>query len=303
MATGHQLTVRHNYVEGLTDIGTPSTTAYRTPDAFYRFNSTTNSTVGQLNSTFGMGANELRVAYTRVRDRRGAQPFEQNPFPQVTVPAVRQHDDRLRPRGVLDGERARPGHRRTDRLVHDGPGRRTRSRSGTHNEFFKFRNLFIRDNFGTYRFSSLDNFEAGLAQQFDYSYSATSDPKQAAKFGVNQFGFYAGDQWRARSNVSVTYGLRWDKPTFPDTPTANPAAVANFGYRTDITPSSSMWSPRVGVNWDRKGNATEQIRGGIGMFAGRPPYVWISNQYGNTGIDFTRIGAANNSEQQDPVRG
>ena len=52
---------------------------------------------------------------------------------------------------------------------------------GTHNEFFKFKNLFIRDNFGTYRFSSLDNFEAGLAQQYDYSFSATCDPQQAAE--------------------------------------------------------------------------------------------------------------------------
>ena len=32
LATGHQLTVRHNYVDGLNDIGTPSATAYRTPD-------------------------------------------------------------------------------------------------------------------------------------------------------------------------------------------------------------------------------------------------------------------------------
>jgi len=299
VATGHQLTVRHNYVEGLTDIGTPSTTAFRTPDAFYRFNSTTNSTVGQLNSTFGMGANELRVAYTRVRDRRGAQPFEQNPFPQVTVQLSGSTT-------IVSGREAFSTANELDQDIVELTDSYTMVKGnhtytvGTHNEFFHFRNLFIRDNFGTYRFSSLDNFEAGLAQQFDYSYSATSDPKQAAKFGVNQFGFYAGDQWRARSNVSVTYGIRWDKPTFPDTPTANPAAVANFGYRTDITPSSSMWSPRVGVNWDRKGNATEQIRGGIGMFAGRPPYVWISNQYGNTGIDFIRIGAANNSGNKVP---
>ena len=34
---------------------------------------------------------------------------------------------------------------------------------GTHNEFFKFRNLFIRDAYGNYRFSSLANFEQGLA--------------------------------------------------------------------------------------------------------------------------------------------
>ena len=47
---------------------------------------------------------------------------------------------------------------------------------GTHNEFFNFRNLFIRDNFGTYEFASLDTFEAGSAQLYDYSFSTTGDP-------------------------------------------------------------------------------------------------------------------------------
>jgi len=42
----------------------------------------------------------------------------------------------------------------------------------------------------------------------------------------------------------------------------------------------------------------QQLRGGIGIFSGRTPYVWLSNQYGNTGIDFSRVSvifsAANN---------
>jgi hypothetical protein len=54
---------------------------------------------------------------------------------------------------------------------------------GTHNEFFKFRNLFLRNAFGTYTFNDLDLFEQGLAQQYDYSY-ATNPDKPAAKFGV-----------------------------------------------------------------------------------------------------------------------
>jgi hypothetical protein len=29
-----------------------------------------------------------------------------------------------------------------------------------------------------------------------------------------------------------------------------------------------------------------QLRGGVGVFTGRPAYVWISNQYGGTGVDF-----------------
>jgi len=49
---------------------------------------------------------------------------------------------------------------------------------GTHNEFFKFRNLFIQNNFGNYDFASIDNFAAGNAQGFDHSFSLTGDPNR-----------------------------------------------------------------------------------------------------------------------------
>ena len=45
-----------------------------------------------------------------------------------------------------------------------------------------------------------------------------------------------------------------------------------------------LWSPRVAMNWDVNGNQTTQVRGGTGLFSGRPAYVWISNQVGNTGV-------------------
>ena len=80
----------------------------------------------------------------------------------------------------------------------------------------------------------------------------------------------------------------------------HPASVANFGYATDVVPSHVEWSPRVGFNYDLNGRGTQQIRGGVGLFTGRPAYVWISNQFGNTGIDFTRIGAPRNTANQVP---
>ena len=40
----------------------------------------------------------------------------------------------------------------------------------------------------------------------------------------------------------------------------------------------------MGFNWDVTGNRTTQVRGGTGVFTGPPPYVWISNQVGNTGV-------------------
>ena len=295
LGRSHQLTVRHNYVDGLNDISPISTTAYRMPDAFYRYISNTNSTVGQVNSTFGTGVNELRVTYTRVRDHRDTR----NQFPQVTVTIAPS-------RTVVAGTEQFSARNAIDQDIIELNDAFTILKGGhtftigTHNEFLKLRNLFIRDNFGSYNFNSLDLFEQGLAQQFDHSFSATSDPVQSARFRVNQYGAYAGDQWRTSPNVTITYGVRLDAPMYPTKPVANPQAESLFGYSTDVVPNDLQWSPRVGFNWDLSGNNMQQIRGGVGMFTGRPAYVWISNQFANTGVEFTRIGASLNANNRIP---
>ena len=92
-------------------------------------------------------------------------------------------------------------------------------------------------------------------------------PKQSARFKVSQYGLYAGDLWRIRPTFTLTYGIRWDKPHMPDPPTANPAAVASYGFRTDVVPTPHQWSPRAGFNWDlTHGNVRQQVRGGAGLF-------------------------------------
>jgi hypothetical protein len=111
---------------------------------------------------------------------------------------------------------------------------------------------------------------------------------------VRQLGFYAGDQWRAANNFTLSYGLRFDTPIFPDKPTANPQAVSLYGYATDVVPDDYTLSPRVGFNWNLSETSRQQVRGSIGYFGGRTPYVWLSNQYGNTGIEFRRLAVAFN---------
>ncbi len=300
VAKGNQLTVRHNFIDGLNDISSTSLTTYRFPDAYYRYFSETNSTVGQLNSQFGRGVNEFRLTYTKVRDRRG-NPVGASPFPAVTVTL------NASPRfDVVAGTESFSGRNAIAQNIIELNDAYTVMKGkhtitlGTHNEFLDLSNLFIRDAFGTYVFSSLENFEAGFAQRFDRSFSATSDPAQRAAFKVKQWGFYAGDQWRVRSNFTLTYGVRIDAPTFPNKPNANPIAVSNFGYATDVVPNQVQVAPRAGFNWDLSRNGTQQIRGGVGLFTGRPAYVWISNQFGNTGIDFTRIGTSNNTANRIP---
>ena len=289
----NQLTVRHNFVDALSDVGTQSATTYNFPDNFYRFNSETNTTVAQLNSTFNSMFNEFRITAQFIRDNRSTA----SDFPQVTV--------RLPGGGQFEaGTENFSAANELDQDVWEITNDLTMVRGehtiviGTHNEFFKFRNLFIRDNNGSYVFDGLDNLEAGLAQQYDYSFSLTGDPEFPARFKVRQLGFYAGDQWRLADSFTLSYGLRYDAPFFPDKPTANPQSVALYGYATDVVPDDYTLSPRAGFNWDLSGgdiSGQQQLRGSLGYFGGRTPYVWLSNQYGNTGIEFRRVAVSFNS--------
>jgi hypothetical protein len=111
---------------------------------------------------------------------------------------------------------------------------------------------------------------------------------------VNFSGVYVQDEWRPRNDLTVTAGIRVDVATFGNTGIENVDVTGmNFRdengdvarYNTGSLPKASpLFSPRLGFNWDVKGNGVTQVRGGTGIFTGRPAYVWVSNQIGNNGV-------------------
>ncbi len=68
---------------------------------------------------------------------------------------------------------------------------------------------------------------------------------------------------------------------------ASPAdpTQCGFGRNTADVPSGNLqWSPRIGFNWDVTGDQQNQLRGGVGLFTGRPAYVWLGNSFQNSGL-------------------
>lgn len=105
---------------------------------------------------------------------------------------------------------------------------------------------------------------------------------------------YGQDEWRPKPNLTVTAGVRVDIANFGNTAFDNPNVDAMtfrdqtgnpVHYNTGALPKASpLWSPRVGFNYDVTGDQKTQLRGGTGVFTGKPAYVWISNQIGNSGM-------------------
>lgn len=278
---------------------------------YYPFNSKTHSFTAELQSRISPKiSNEARASYVRVRDERAVS----NPFPmislQVTGGTVNIGNERSSMANQLDQDI----YTIEDNLAWY-KGNHTFT-FGTHNEFYKFANLFIQDANGTYNFADLEHFnkyyDDFMNNNLDPTYAyfkqyrfgmantaVTGDPRWKAPFSAGQLGFYAQDKWNATPSFQLTYGLRMEIPLFFDTPTANTgfneyAAKRNWGVRTDHKLSSRpLWSPRVGFRWDINNDRRYILRGGIGIFTGRIPYVWISNNFTNTGIQMSKYSVYN----------
>ena len=300
----HRLTIRENYVDGNRDDGIRrSRSLYTLESNQFKRDNTTNSLVAQLNSTFGNNkANEARIAYTTIRDKRsplfGAAPQVQLNLERggQDLGSVRFGVERFSQANALDQNT----FEFTDNL-HYFTGDHTFT-VGTHNEFISFNNLFIQDFFGAYEFDvDLDQLAAGTdayTQNTPTRYLASVSrisgvKKPRANWNYIQLGFYAQDEWKPTPKLNLTVGLRADIPVLPDNPLDNPDFQTAFGRSTSDVPTGNvLWSPRFGFNMDLSEDRTMQIRGGAGIFAGLPPAVWLSNAYSNTGVDFARVDVA-----------
>ena len=297
----NKLTLRHSYVFGENIDGSRSPNSANFYNNGVYFPSTTNTSVLELNSNIRSDvSNELRIGYTSVRDDRD---YIGDPFPAINVRlgggrSINLGSEPYSTANQLDQDVMTI----TDNLtIYRGSHTFT---FGTHNEFYSTYNLFIRQNFGAYSYHSLEDFETVgtanevLPRSYDYSYSRTDNPQQGAEFNAFQLGFYVQDEYQAARDLKITAGLRLDIPTFSEKPTANEEfneAFAEYEVATNqMSGSQLMISPRVGLNWDVNGDGTTQVRGGIGLFTGRVPFVWLSNQYTNTGNEFARVSLFRN---------
>ncbi|WP_304517375.1 carboxypeptidase regulatory-like domain-containing protein [Cecembia rubra] len=175
-------------------------------------------------------------------------------------------------------------------------------------ENYQSENVFFPGSQSAYVYNSLEDFYADAnaflsgtpnpnsnVRIFQVRYSnIPGQVKPIQPLKVNYAGIYGQNDYQVNKDLNVTVGLRIDVPFFGETALRN-TEVEGFNFlnpsgesvrfRTDKLPDPNiLWSPRVGFNWDISGDRSTQIRGGSGIFTGRPAYVWISNQIGNNGI-------------------
>ena len=297
----HRLTLRHNWVYADENVvgNRFGGSSYSFDSNFYFFESNTHSTVAQLNSVFRNDwFNELTLSRSAVRDSR--TPNELYPAIQVRVPDPDGDGTTTLVTGAEYFSQGNSLDQDTWEITNNLtiPVGNHRITVGVHDEYFKFRNLFQPGATGEWTFNSLADLEAGQPSAFRRSVPAVAGLDPNARFGVHNVGVYGQTEWSATPDLVVTAGLRYDLPIFPDDPFYNPLVEQEIGRRTDELPSGNgTFSPRVGFNWDVIGDQSTQLRGGVGLFTGKQPFVWLSNIYGNTGISTVTVScsATNNN--------
>jgi len=161
-------------------------------------------------------------------------------------------------------------------------------------ERFRTARIGLAGSFGTWTFSSLDSLETGHAERYEVRRDFGS--ADVALSG-GQYSLYAGDQWQIGDRLSLTMGLRADALTFSERAPYNAEVDSIFGRRTDDMPRRRVHlSPRFGFTWGLSDREVDQLRGGIGVFAGRPPLAWIQaalSSFG-VGIGTLRCGSSPN---------
>lgn len=157
-------------------------------------------------------------------------------------------------------------------------------KAGIEYEDVDVNNLFAQNSEGSYVFDSVADLQNATASGLLYNNAITNDENDLrAIWGYETTSIYIQDSWNVSADLDVDLGLRYDRYASNGSIRLNSNFVQRYGYAntTDID-GLDVVLPRVSFKWYASENTT--VRGGVGVFSGGSPGVWISNSYSNDGV-------------------
>ncbi|HTU99597.1 MAG TPA: TonB-dependent receptor, partial [Luteitalea sp.] len=324
----NKITFRYTHLNSLTDVLSsnstslgfgnrqPSTNAMNFQNSNYQIKENIRSGIGEWNATFGSTlANSLIVGYSKQDESRQVR-GDGRLFPLVEILDNSTLYTSIGVEPFTPNNELRYNTFQLQNNITKFANKHTLT-FGVTTERYESENVFFPGSQSVYVYNSLADFYTD-ANDYLANPNRTVSPVSLRRFQVRYAnipgmekpiqplevwysGAYAQDEWAVRDNLKITAGVRVDVASFGDTGFENPLFDA-LSFRNEagqpVTYSSGklpeakpLWSPRVGFNWAVDENRNTQVRGGTGVFTGRPAYVWLSNQIGNTGVltGFTQL--------------
>jgi hypothetical protein len=153
-------------------------------------------------------------------------------------------------------------------------------------EHMQFNVLNAARRNGSFNFPSLQGFLLDHPQSVSYPVPGFSRPVDSRQ---SIFAGYLQDDWRARPNLTLNVGVRYEPTTLPTEAHNQFQSILNFSNGVSV-PVHNLWktnatlrnfAPRVGFSWDPFRNGKTAVRGGFGMFDNLP-INWL---YGGSSTD------------------
>ncbi len=146
-------------------------------------------------------------------------------------------------------------------------------------------NYFGANSWGAYTFYGLDNFAAGRWSSYNYNPERTPG-SIPADYKFSNLALFVQDTWYVNNNLTLTLGVRADRADTSPAPAYNAPASAFFGLdNSEVLSNKFLIQPRAGFNYTFDTDRQTQLRGGVGLFQGDAPQVWLSNSYSATGFN------------------
>lgn len=150
---------------------------------------------------------------------------------------------------------------------------------GTEYEEFNLFNLFVASSRGRFIFNNYDQIASATAGTIDYVNATSNNARDAAAaWGYEKMNFFIADEWSVNQDLQLSLGIRYERFSQDDAPVFSQDIFDTYGVRTNSNlDGKDLFMPRVGflfTGWDRT-----TISGGVGLFAGGSPQVWISNAF------------------------
>ena len=184
-----------------------------------------------------------------------------------------------------DRHHSRSAHGRADGQCHPSP-RFTRANGGRARGMVSVHRQLLRQLVGSWRFPSVEAFEQKQPDWYQIALPLRPGGP-LGDFEAGQVAAYVQDRWTPVERLSVTAGVRADRP-HSDVPAENPALASSValgaGYSRRFAVATQL-SPRLGLSWRATNRHAVVVRAGAGMFAARAPQVWLGNEFTSTGLD------------------